>query len=60
MNWMISKKSSLTSVRDLQRLSNLRDKSRLNEAIEILFEHQVLRQTTEDKKTYLELNPMCF
>lgn len=60
MNWMISKKSSLTSMRDLQRLSNLRDKSRLNEAIEILFEHQVLRQTTEDKKTYLELNPMCF
>ena len=60
MNWMISKKSSITSMRDLQRLSNLRDKSRLNEAIEILFEHQILRQITEGKKTYLEVNPMCF
>ena len=59
MNWLISKKSSLTSTRDLQRLSNLRDKARLDDAIEILIEHQVLRQITEDKKTYLEVNPMC-
>ena len=59
MNWLISKKSSLTSTRDLQRLSNLRDKARLDDAIEILIEHKVLRQISEDKKTYLEVNPMC-
>ena len=60
MNWLMGKKSTLTSMRDLQRLSNLRDKNRLNDAIEILIEHQVLRQIIEDKKTYLEVNPMCF
>ena len=60
MKWLINKKIPVTSMRDLQRLSNLRDKARLNDAIEILIEHHVLKQVTEDKKTYFEINPMCF
>jgi hypothetical protein len=46
-------------MRDIQRLSALRDKTQLNEAIELLIEHNVLREIKNGNKSMLELNPYC-
>ena len=59
LNWLIEKDHTLITMRDIQRLSALRDKTQLNEAIELLIEHNVLREIKNGNKSMLELNPYC-
>ena len=59
MKWLIERKFPFTSQRDLQRISPLRDRIRLKEAIDVLIEHRILREISDSKKTILEVNPYC-
>lgn len=58
-NWLIIKDRNTISIRDIQRLSPLRDKPRIKKAIDVLIEHHIIREITHDNKTALEINPYC-
>ncbi len=58
--WLLEKNISITNIREIQRMSPLRDKTRVNDAIAVLIEHKVMRMMKDDNKTYLEVNPYCF
>ena len=61
ISWLIKKQTYITNTRDLQRLSPLRDKARVNEAVAVLIEHQMMRSMQQDgNQTFLEVNPDCF
>lgn len=55
--WLINKEIESIPVRDIQRLSPLRDKNRRNDAIELLLEHHYVKMTKIDGKSCLTLNP---
>jgi hypothetical protein len=55
--WLISKGYEQISLRDIQRLSPLRDKQSRDEAIDLLVEHQMVKLTKIDGKSVLEINP---
>jgi hypothetical protein len=59
LNWLMMKDHYTISAREIQRLSPLRDKSRINKAIDILMDHHVIRETTQGNRTVLEMNPHC-
>jgi hypothetical protein len=60
MNWLIEKDMPLTSTREIQRLSTLRDKPRLNDALTVLVEYNRIKVTKTGNKTMVEVNPHCF
>ena len=60
MNWLIEKDMTFTTTREIQRLSTLRDKPRLNDALTVLVEHNRIKITKSGNKTMVELNPHCF
>ena len=55
--WLINKEIETISIRDIQRLSPLRDKNRRNDAIEKLLEHHYVRLIKIDGKSSLAINP---
>lgn len=59
MAWLINKGKNKITARDIQRLSGLRDKKQRDDAIEILIEHNILRMSKEDGKTFVNINPYC-
>lgn len=60
LNWFIEKEYTTISLRDIQRLSPLRDKVRMNDALEVLIEHKVMREQKIGTKHVMEINPYCF
>ena len=60
MNWLIEKDMTFTTTREIQRLSTLRDKPRLNDALAVLVEHNRIKVTKSGNKTMVDLNPHCF
>lgn len=60
LQWLKDKGLQKITVRDIQRLSPLRDMARRDSAIAILIEHQLARLTKEGNKMSFELNPLCF
>ena len=60
LDWLINKELPQLTLRDIQRLSPLRDKDRRNQAIDTLVEHNVARLTKKDGKSCLEINPSCY
>jgi hypothetical protein len=57
MNWFIEKKISTTSLRTIQQLSPLRDKTKRDHAVELLIEHNRIRIVKSGSKTKVEVNP---
>ena len=53
LNWLMMKDHYTISVREIQRLSPLRDKSRINKAIDILMDHHIIRDTSLLVSNYL-------
>ena len=60
ISWLVKKQTYITNTRDLQRLSPLRDKTRVNEAVAVLIEHQMMRSMQDGNQIFLEVNPDCF
>ena len=60
LDWLLSRGLSETTTREIQRLSPLRDKPRMKKAMDILIEHNLLREAKRDNKTHMEINPHCF
>lgn len=60
LHWLLDKGLETLTLRDIQRLSPLRDKKQRDEAIERLIENHLARLLKENGKTFLELNPCLF
>jgi hypothetical protein len=60
LDWLKDKGFHKITVRDIQRLSPLRDIIQRDNAISILVDHQIVRLIKEGNKMSLELNPRCF
>ena len=58
--WLIAKDIRYVSLRDIQRLSPLRDKSIRDKAVESLIEYDYAKIEKIDGKTCLILNPHLF
>ena len=57
LRWLTAKEQRTITVRDIQRLSPLRDRSRRDAAIALLVEHSMARLLNEGGKTWLMLHP---
>jgi hypothetical protein len=60
LTWLIEKDYMQISLRDIQRLSPLRDKETRDSALEILIEHHWVRIIKNEGKSILEVNPSSF
>ena len=59
ITWLMDRNLDVTSTREIQRLSNIRERVRLNNALEILVEHHYIRLTKDGNKILVHLNPHC-
>lgn len=57
IEWLITKNVQQISIRDIQRLSPIRDKERRDQAMDVLIEHHLIRTTSIDNKKSVEINP---
>lgn len=60
IEWLIAKNMQQISIRDIQRLSPIRDKERRDQAMDVLSEHHLIRTTSIDNKKSVEINPHLF
>lgn len=60
LQWLIGKSLSKTNPRYLQQYSPLREKPMRDKAISTLIEHNYLKETLENGRTILQVNPAVF
>lgn len=60
IEWLTTKNMQQISIRDIQRLSPIRDKERRDQAMDVLIEHHLIRTTSIDNKKSVEINPHLF
>ena len=56
--WLKAREIKQTSSRQIQQFGNFRDKTKREEAISILLDHNYLAENTENGKKVLFVNPM--
>lgn len=57
LNWLLNNSFDVISTREIQRNSPIRERARLDNALEILIEHQYIRLNRDGNKTLIYLNP---
>ena len=60
LQWITEKRLQNSSFRNLQQFSPLREKNRLNKAIEILIETHHLKEYEQDERSLFLVNPVLF
>jgi hypothetical protein len=60
LGWIVEKAFATTTPRFLQQYSPIREKQRRDKAIQMLLDHQYLRETQPNGKTTLLVNPLTF
>lgn len=59
LEWLLLKGTAQITIRTIQRLSHLRDKLRLENALTILTEHNYIKIIKDGNSSIIALNPIC-